>query len=63
MYEKLLHDIQMYREVVMDGAKVIKLLDNIGNWSYAHRRGNGQLSDEQQQGLIDRAFDKLREVE
>lgn len=62
MYEELLHDIQMYREVVLDDKKVKRLLDNIGNWSYAHRRGNGELTEEEQQVLIDDAFQQLRDV-
>lgn len=62
MYEHLLHDIQMYSEVVMDGAKVAKLIDNINAWSYAHRQGNGELTEKQQQALIDGTFAKLRNV-
>jgi len=62
MYEGLLHDIQMYREVTLDGEKVKQLLDNIGAWSYAHRVGNGMLTDRQQKRLITAKFKKLREV-
>jgi hypothetical protein len=63
MYEQLLHTIQMYREVTMDGDKVRQLLDNVGAWSYAHRQGNGELTDKQQQALIDAKFRKLTHVE
>ncbi len=59
MYENLLHRIQMYYAVTMDSSKVKQLLSNISDWSYAHRSGNGMLSDEEQQERIDRAFDKL----
>jgi len=45
LFEDAFHRIQLYREVTMDGAKVIELLDIIGDWSYAHRAGNGELSD------------------
>lgn len=62
MYESLLHDIQMYREVTMDGDKVRQLLDNIGSWSYAHRQGNGMLTESQQKRLITSKFKKLRDV-
>lgn len=61
-YEQLLHDIQLYREVVMDSEKVKTLLDNICRWSYAHRRGNGELTEEEQQTLVDEAFQHLRDV-
>ena len=61
MYEGLLHDIQMFSAVVMDGQKVGKLIDNINSWSYAHRCGNGEHSEEEQQAIIDKAFKKLRD--
>lgn len=62
MYEGLLHDIQMYSEVVMDDDKVAKLIQNICTWSYAHRQGNGMLTEKQQDALIDKTFAKLRNV-
>jgi hypothetical protein len=63
MYEKLLHDIQMHAEVTMDGAKVARLIGNICSWSYAHRSGNGELTDKQQQARIDAAFNQLRNAD
>jgi hypothetical protein len=63
MYEAVLHRIQLYREVILDHDKLIKLLDNIGRWSYAHRRGNGELSEEEQDALVKKAFDNLLNVE
>ena len=61
-YESLLHQIQMYREVSLNGEKLIKLLDNICKWSYSHRAGNGMLTEEQQSKLIKEAFDNLDNV-
>lgn len=63
MYEQLLHKIQMYFAVVMDPNKVKALLRNIDRWSYAHRRGNGMLTDEELEAQIDAAFDKLCDIE
>jgi hypothetical protein len=40
-----------------------KLLRNIDKWSYMHRCGNGELSEKEQQELIDRAFWKLTNLE
>lgn len=60
MYEALLHDIQMCREVSMNGERLNTLLDNICRWSYAHRVGNGMISEERQQEIVDVAFEKLR---
>ncbi len=56
VYERLLHEIQFHREVTLDAAMVVKLLDKIGSWSYSHRRGNGVYTDKEQQILVDRAF-------
>lgn len=59
IYERLLHQLQMYYEVVLDSNKVKKLLDNIARWSYAHRQGNGEENNEL---LVKNAFDKLLEL-
>lgn len=56
VYEGLLHDIQFHREVTMNQAAVIALLDKIGSWSYAHRRGNGEYNEKEQQAIVDGAF-------
>lgn len=61
MYERLLHDIQFHREVTMNEAAVKDLLNKIGNWSYAHRRGNGGYTEKEQQAIVDEAFWKLGE--
>ena len=58
-YEALLHMIQLYAQVVMDGEKVRKLISNICDWSYAHRVGNGEYSDDQQAEIVKKKFDKL----
>lgn len=63
MYEDLLHDIQMYAVVALDERKLQKLIKNICSWSYAHRVGNGALSDKSQQKIIDKAFLKLRDLD
>jgi hypothetical protein len=31
-------------------------------WSYAHRYGNGELTEEQQQARIDSAFNKIKQI-
>ena len=45
-----------------DGFGVKELVTNADNWSYSHRVGNGELSDEEQQKAVDRAFWKLLET-
>lgn len=61
IYERLLHDIQFHREVTMNSQAVVALLDKIGNWSYSHRRGNGEYNEKEQQAIVDAAFWKLDE--
>lgn len=54
-YEQIFHRIQMYREVTCNTEKLAKLLDLVGNWSYAHRRGDGLDNHE----FIEPAYDAL----
>ena len=63
MYERLLHKLQLNFVVAMNSDNVKSLLRNIDRWSYAHRSGNGMLSDDEQQARIDAAFDKLCDIE
>ena len=58
-YEGLLHSIQMYAQVTMDHDRLSKLIDQICGWSYAHRSGNGEISDKEQQQRINAAFERL----
>lgn len=61
MYEHLLHDIQLFAQVVMNGDKVQRLIHNICGWSYAHRQGNGEYTEEEQELLVAKHFWKLRD--
>lgn len=58
MYERYLHALSIMCTCTDNfGAK--ELVTNADIWSYAHRVSNGELSDEEQQKAIDRAFWKL----
>jgi len=61
VYEDLLHKINLMM-VASDNEGIKKLLRNIDRWSYMHRCGNGELSEKEQQELIDRAFWKLNNL-
>ena len=58
MYEAFLHRINM---CIISGNNdgIKELIENADNFSYSHRVGNGELSDKQQQKLINNAFWKL----
>lgn len=58
-YENLLHSIQLNAEVTMNDKRLRQLIGNICNWSYAHRSGNGELSECEKNERIAKAFDKL----
>lgn len=60
-YEELLHTIQLFAEVTMDNEKLKKIIHNICDWSYAHRAGNGSLTQKQIDKNIKQKFDKLLE--
>lgn len=61
-YERLLHLLQMYSSVTLEHEKVRQLLGNICQWSWAHRSGNGELSEEEQRAAVECEFHKLTEL-
>ena len=58
-YEHVLHMIQLHAEVTMDRDKLSKVIRAVCDWSYAHRAGNGELSDEEVDEQIQKQFEKL----
>lgn len=61
-YEEFLHSLQMHAQVTLNSDTVKKLISNACNWSYSHRVGNGEYTDEEQQHIIDKAFNRLTEM-
>jgi hypothetical protein len=61
-YEEYLHAINA---AVVSGNRAClqQLIDNAFRWSYAHRAGNGELSVEEENAQIRRAFDCLTDTE
>jgi hypothetical protein len=45
-----------------NGSGIRTLLNNADSWSYAHRVGNGELTEEQQQEIINRNFWNLNNL-
>ena len=58
MYEQFLHDVQMY-SVCGRGDLIQALVNNACSWSYAHRVGNGEYSDKEQDKIVTTNFWKL----
>jgi len=61
-YESFLHKLQLHAEVCLDHEGTKKLISNACSWSYAHRRGNGEYTDEEQDAMINAAFNKLTDL-
>lgn len=59
VYEDLLHALHSCSYSLNGPERAQELLKRISEWSYAHRRGNGELSPKEQQELINKAFWKL----
>jgi hypothetical protein len=62
VFRAALHYIQLHAVVTMNSDKVREMIDAICSWSYAHRCGNGEYSEEEQQALIDRSFEKIKQL-
>lgn len=62
VYEDILHALHFAAYVTMNRERVAELLDKISAWSYAHRMGNGELTDAEVQKNIEKAFEKFKEV-
>lgn len=61
VYESLLKDIARNVDFYND-KNVSHLLRNISRWSYAHRCGNGELTEEEQYDTVVKEFHRLREL-
>lgn len=61
IYERFFHQMQMHLDITMNDHKVREALAIIGGWSYAHRRGNGEFTEAQQQKLINKWTKKMED--
>ena len=60
-YEAFLHNINMMM-VCGNLEGIQKLLNKADSWSYSHRISNGELSDKEQQKVINKAFWSLNNL-
>lgn len=59
IYESFLHNLDMLL-LVGNSSKIKEKLALVSNWSYAHRRGNGELTETEQDQLIKSATERLK---
>ena len=62
VYESLLHKIQLNAAVTMNEQKMQEIISAICSWSYAHRAGNGEKSEDEMTDAIIYAFNKLKDL-
>lgn len=60
IYEGFFHKINIYC-TCMKNEKIADAISLIDSWSYSHRVGNGVLSEEKQQELVDNYIKKMQE--
>jgi hypothetical protein len=61
VYENFLHALNMYMLCGSNYA-ISMLLQNAEKWSYAHRMGNGELSEEEVERNVNKQFWKLLDI-
>ena len=61
-YEDFLHNLNLMM-VCGNNKGIQALLNNADKWSYMHRYGNGELSDREQDKLVNEAFWKLNKYD
>lgn len=59
IYEQFFHQINVYC-VTMNQEKVAEAVALIDKWSYAHRMGNGELTDQEQKKVVESVIEKMR---
>jgi hypothetical protein len=62
VFHQVFHHINTHASITLNAEKMQEIIGAICSWSYAHRVGNGELSDEEQQAVIDRAFDRIKQI-
>jgi hypothetical protein len=62
VFQQVFHYINTHASITMNQEKMQEIIGAICSWSYAHRVGNGELSDEEQQAIIDSAFNKIKQI-
>ena len=58
VYEEFLHSISR-ANTAMNNKLMQKYVRQADAWSYAHRRGNGEFSEEEQQAIVETEFWRL----
>ena len=62
VFKRVFHHINTHASITMNAERMQEIIGAICSWSYAHRAGNGELSDKEQQAVIDHEFEKIKQI-
>lgn len=62
IFKRAFHYIQLHASVTMNHERVMIMINAICDWSYSHRCGNGENSEERQNELIESSFKKIEKI-
>jgi hypothetical protein len=62
VFQQVFHYINTHAAITMNAERMQEIISAICSWSYAHRSGNGELTDEEQQARVDLAFNKIKQI-
>jgi hypothetical protein len=62
VFHQVFHHINTHASITLNADKMQEIIGAICRWSYAHRSGNGELSNEEQQVRVDCAFDRIKQI-
>ena len=62
VFHQVFHHINTHAAITMNADKMQEIIWAICSWSYAHRSGNGELSNEEQQARVDCAFGRIKQI-
>lgn len=60
IYESFFHRINL-QVLTMNNEKIKEAVTLIDRWSYAHRQGNGEVSEYQQKKMVESVVKKMKE--
>lgn len=63
VYESFLHQLCMYAQTLNNHKATAQLIANACSWSRAGRIGNGMLTEKEEEGIRERAFYRLLDVD
>ena len=62
IFKQAFHYIQLHAAVTMNHERVMLMINAICDWSYSHRCGNGENTEERQNEIIEQSFKKIEQI-